>query len=563
MNRIRIKMFSLFLGINAIFSPLIVSEDLGLSPEEIEQYVAEMEQEYNQMLASFTPEERAQWEKEQEEIERIIGNMDEKELNALVEEMMKQPWPEIEAPLPEQKNVTPSPVEFVEPKKEPSPLDLSKYESLIELLEDIIKRTDSLLVKVASIPDMKLRIDRWIRVKGIASWPEEKTWDLFVTDIEQCMQQLSRLKEKDNKTGLFKYLDALKNQKTIIETLEKLKKALHDYEPRIIITSFGLEPISSNSRKSLKSLITEFSSILYTQKTSEEINKIFAEFEPEAQKRRMAVDSARAEAAKSVESTQSGFVVGGQPNTGYNTGTTYSTGFTGGQTYYPNSYPSGQTTYPYSSGQSYNPTSSQPSGQLNNPPAGTNPVGTNPIAGQPDQTKTEISNMPTDAAKKDADADRLFGITETGFIELQSLIQSNSAFNEIKNNLTDPTRIISETDDFVIRLVPLVEKQINTVVSDINAFARRVRVLPGDTQSYYTELFKTMADKNSNLIKKLEIDLNEIQSYWTTIPQEKQKTYFKTTTLPVEPIKSTESTLLTLKEAVNKLMKILPSFPKE
>lgn len=561
MNHIRKKMFTFLLGIFTFFSPIIMyGEDFALSPEEIEQYVAEMEQEYKQMLASFTPEEREQWEKEQEEIEKIISNMDEKELNALIEEMMQQPLAEIDALPQEQKNIPPTPVVSVEqPIKEKPPLDISKYESILELLDDIIKRTDSFLVKVHSIPDMELRIDRWVRVKKITSWPEGKTWNIFTADIEQCMQELARLKEKDPQTGLFKYLDALKKQDLIINSLERLKKILYESEPRIAITSFGLEPISGDSRKALKTLIIEYSALLYGAQFLQSVEKIFAEFEPEAQKRRTAVETARTEAAKPISTVPGTMISGGYPYTP-TPGTTYPS-YTGGYSYPTQSY----TPSTGISGQTYQPPIGQTSqagqtgstGGFSTPQSGTP---TQPAPGTPTPLVPTVSSP----VKNDYDADRLLTAVETGIIELQSIIRSNNAFNEIRTNLTDATKVASASDDFIVRLVPLVEKQINTLISDINALARRVRVLPGDTQNYYIAKFKSLVDSNSELIQKLSTSLDEIQAYWSSIPTEKQLAYFKTTTIPMESVQQVaQSTLFTLRDGVNKLLKMIPQFPTE
>lgn len=581
MNYKRFVMFSYIFLTIAGNQPTVKAENYQPSPEEIaayqqelEAYVSTLQNQFDSWIATLPPEEQQKILEEQRMIDELISNMDEKEFNDLLEEILKEE--SFLNSVPAEKPVEAVQEEpTVEIKKEVLPtLDLSQYDSIVAVIDFIIKKTDSFLVKVNSIPDIALRVDRWINVKSITTWPTGKLWPQFIGEIEKFCQQLNRLKDRDPQTKAYKYLDALKNNKTVLNSLDELSKVLIENESVITIATFGLEPISKQSRKALKTIIIQYSDFLYKNKSAEELDTIFAQFDPEAEKRRKAAEASRTQAAQPISVPTQPGVVAGQPMTPgqyippYSQ--PYSTPYT--QPYTPPSY-----TQPYIGGQPtttqpyQNPNPSMPSTGTPNPgaPVSTPPSQQNPVAQTPPATPA--------APITDAAADQLLAKVDAQFTAISSLITSNSAFYEVKMNILDATKTVTNSDSFVTQLVPNLSTQITTCLGDIATLASRVKMISPALQKMYTDSLKLSWEKNGVTIRMVLNGLNEITSAqtWNGIPEEKRIAYFKTKDLPVvtmvEPgpgmppvsqeTPAAEGTLFAVKQGIEKLINTISNFP--
>lgn len=267
-------------------------EFLKLSPQEQEERLME---EFNKL----SPEEQKQVIEMQTQIfetisalEKEVGkerleSMSEDELLQLLDSKFgtptQQPVPTEEVPA-----ATPTTTEPIIPT---NPLA-----ELKPILNNIVQRTESLLLKANNIPELPGKIESWVQKGTINTWNNIQEYTALRYHIEKFNAYLRTLLTAEGESWYGTYI---KNNATVKNILIELEKVLIISEPLIDINTFGMKKIGDTSKKSLIAVINAYGNALNNQKILDTILTAVAQYEPEAKKLR----DLKAELQKKAESS--------------------------------------------------------------------------------------------------------------------------------------------------------------------------------------------------------------------------------------------------------------------
>lgn len=277
----------------------------NLSPEEMQQLEQELQaaaQQIDAYVNSLSPEEQAEFQRAVAEVEQMMSSMSEEELGQFFEQIMAAEMEQaqmqgMQAPMQPQQPVT-----F---EQKPAPV-ISKIplttaeEKALALLTSLIERTDELLIKTDNIPDMSLRFNKWASQNKLSGTAAATTWEQQKNNIIELRQQVSDLKKTDLKTGKYLFLEAFIKNSALYTQLEQLNTQLQTHEPRIVVSSFGIEKLSDAAKNALQAALSAYGATLQSSKT--DIKKLFEEIGPELAKikeeEKKITEKAQAESAK-------------------------------------------------------------------------------------------------------------------------------------------------------------------------------------------------------------------------------------------------------------------------
>lgn len=307
-----IRLFLLFICIGVATTPLYTGMPMGgfpgglpdLSPEELQALEQELEQAaqaIDQYVSSLSPAEQEAFHQEVARVEQLMSGMSPEELEQFFGEMLAQELANQgqEMPVPAQS------APIMQPKTEPTPeikpkITTSEQEAALALLDSIIQHTDEFLIKTNNIPDLSIRVKRWITGQKIHNASTDSGWESIKAAIEAFKQKLYRLKEVNPKTNQYTFVSLLTKNTSLYEMLTSLESTLTTHEPKLSVSSFGIEELNSESKRALVVIINAYNALLASATT--EIDKLFEEYAPEAQKLKdaeiKAAEQARAEASK-------------------------------------------------------------------------------------------------------------------------------------------------------------------------------------------------------------------------------------------------------------------------
>ncbi|MCX5922022.1 MAG: hypothetical protein NTX86_01710 [Candidatus Dependentiae bacterium] len=322
-----------------------------------------MEQAVEMERAKMTPAERAQFDNDVAQLTKELEQMKPEDLEMFIDQVLfGQPAPE--QPMPE---VTPvaQPVTATEapkaaPRVEVSQKMLSKQEEALQKIDGIIKNTESFLNKVAIMVEFPGKIKKWAEQGTITGWRPNYMWDTDETNakkakenisikkqLEELVQKLSTLKEKDPKTKNYKHLSALIDDESLYNNLGKLYSSLVKLEPQVEVYEFGLEQVSKEVRKIMRKILSEYIEALFSLDIPADIDKVIARYTPTAkqltEEEEKATKKAFEESKKKQKTERT--VVAGKAESADD----YSGGSRGGSDYY-NPYSSPYYSPDYSSG---------------------------------------------------------------------------------------------------------------------------------------------------------------------------------------------------------------------
>jgi hypothetical protein len=259
----------------------------NMSPEEIqamEQELAQAAQAIDQYVSGLSPAEQEEFHRAVAEVEQMMSTMSEEELNQFFESVIAEELSQAQE-VPQQPGATPG---LPLPVKEPvtvvaeKPKFTNEQQRILTLLTSIIDHTDSFIVKMPNVPDIATKFIRWTRQGKLTTIGTEPQWDLFRGSIEKLKKELSDMRGTDAKTKQYLFIDAIIKNEPLLRVLTELESQLKTYEPRVIVTSLGIETLSADAKTAIQKIINAFALALQT--TTIELKKIFETYEPEAQK---------------------------------------------------------------------------------------------------------------------------------------------------------------------------------------------------------------------------------------------------------------------------------------
>lgn len=266
--------------------------NMALTPEGAEIMEAAL-QEFAQAWEKMAPEEREQFFKIYDEMAQLppeeLSKMVNDQYGVQVFAPSEPGAPTAELPAPEL-TIEPTAEKTVTPPKAVTPE--SKQKEATAMLSSIIERINSFLHKVQIMPEFAGKLKKWTEQGKIKGWHPELKWATVKKDLESLVQTLEKINEKDKKTKTFKFLNDLIENETVYSNLSTLNSALKAQEPTIIIEELGLEPMSKESRKAMRTVIGTLLEALYALAIPADLNIVIEKYEPTAKKSRETEEAA-------------------------------------------------------------------------------------------------------------------------------------------------------------------------------------------------------------------------------------------------------------------------------
>jgi len=324
----------------------------SLTPEDLQAMELAVEQE----RAKMTPEERAQFDSDVDQLTKELEAMKPEELDAFMNTVLfgqpqQPPMPEeIQPVAPEIKVEAPKP-EPVKPKK-----PLKKQDEALNTIDGIINSTNSFLHKIARYIDFVGKLKKWSEQGKIPGWKPTYTWDGIKKEIESLLHTLNKMKDKDTKTNEYKYLSDLIDNESLYNNLNKLNDSLANLEPNIEVDEFEVDEfkaVTKESREFIRKVLAQYLEALYALDIPADLEKVIAKYEPTAKKMKEEEEKATKkvfEESKKKPKPVPAVVSGkGEKESSYHGGSSYGDSGMNPYDYYP--YSSGYSS-PYSSGYS-------------------------------------------------------------------------------------------------------------------------------------------------------------------------------------------------------------------
>lgn len=493
--------------------------------EALEKELARAAQEIDQYVASLSPEEQEQFHQAVKEVESMLENMSEDEFNQMLNQMFQE---ENQASITQPEVLTP--VKVAEPVTIKSTLtadEARKQETALQLLENLINRTNSFIVKTQSILEIPGSIDRWALQGKIAHWPSGVSWSGFEKQIEMLNQRFYLLMDKDETTNKFRYLlDLIADEKTFTALFD-LEKKLTQNESLIELPALGSTKMNITTKNALKNVTAAYSTAFYGQDIIKSIDSIIEKYGPIAKK--LKDDEAqRAERAKQ-ESEKPGqigrtAIAGKQGNTdmGGNFGSAQD--FGGGYSSYPGGYYGG-----YNPGYYGGSDTGAPEGRVDTRNGGKKNIESSDKSSATKDTKD--TSIKKDAKKKDTEknsVDRLIGQIEESFNSIQALFNEYPILANIKEHCTT----FGDADPMLAGFaITALDKRIHTLTSQIKSLDKQITSLTKEEQNTQKTEVNKIFKSHRDGIEQLKQELASLESNWQqtrkSISPEKLYAYFQ------------------------------------
>lgn len=534
-----------------------MNQNMALTQEGEEIMKAAM-QELAQAWEKWTPEEQEQFLKVYEE----MSQLPQEELSKMVNEQYGVPvfvpaeqgmsaaeYPAQEMPV---EPVQPAEREVTQPK---TPSSESKQKQATALLNSIIERINSFLHKTQIMPEFTGKLKKWTEQGKIKGWHPELQWNTVKKDIDSLVHTLEKISETGKKTKTFKFLDDLIANESAYNNLNKLNVSLTTHEPAIYIEELGFEPMSKESRKSMRTVIATLLEALYTLSIPQELNAVIEKYEPIAKKSREQEEAATKKAIE--ESKRERF---GRPGitAGYGEESEpYYGGSTGNFEPYGGSYGGGNYGggyAPYSGG--YEPMTEQPQQER----------GTQKDSGGAEKPKTPSASEGSDKekGKEDSAIERIVRKVDSSIDQAATEISAeNARLHDIYAHLLDSGAPDANTAG---NSLPRAIKFTKEAADNIERLKRKVGKAKSKSKDEVKELYEEHKKKFDNVLKQIrqakgslgQISTKKKEAFWgqapvaaPAVPTQKQKAEGEAPA--TEPTKPAGRSLLELEKAIEDL----------
>lgn len=299
-------------------------EDLKLLEEigkEVDNYVNRLPTR-EQLRAQGLPEaeilKAETKEKFQEEVERY-SKMSEEQLLAEMEKALAEAASAAEQPQPIQQpqEVQPryeEPLKPAEPVIEKPVVSNDKQQVALQLINNLISSMSNFLAKAQMMVELPGKVQSWIKEGKLRGWPANLTWSTIKSQIETLEAQLRKITDKDPRTNKYKYLDDLIANEGLYNNLAKVKDSLARNEPKIILSPFGLEKMTSESRQATRSVLLSLHEAISILGIPSALDAIIAKYEPTAKKIKETEEASQRKALEESRRTRlPGSTVAGAP----------------------------------------------------------------------------------------------------------------------------------------------------------------------------------------------------------------------------------------------------------
>ncbi|HRN77842.1 MAG TPA: hypothetical protein PLU71_01265 [Candidatus Dependentiae bacterium] len=262
--------------------PQAMMAELEKAAQEIDSFVKSLpeneQKEFYAMVEKIETKIQQKVDQEGEEgLAKLLSNP--QEFERFMEEISTDVVPQQE-PLPIEKVKTTQ----KKAKTKITPKQQNQEDQAIDLINTVVKKTNTFLVKIQGIPEFASKVERWGKAKRIYDWQPGLTWQTVKNDIEKFVNKINMLSERDPKSNKYKYLGELIKDESLYNNLAKLRTNLVEYEEQIDISPFGIEKMSNPVKNALQKTISAYTESLYQLNVNDAIDKIIATYEPRAKK---------------------------------------------------------------------------------------------------------------------------------------------------------------------------------------------------------------------------------------------------------------------------------------
>ncbi len=282
-----IPSFNIYSFANNQTLPTMSEADLRALEDELSRMTPEEQQAFYQItneikqieeaVQKMSPEEQKIFQETMEklsqlpesELERMIsGQMSEEEMDALFTNLFAD----------QQSDQTPSEPDKVEVKEviPTTPENEGKFKEIIALIDAIITKSESFLLKMSSLPDTSGKILSWSQKNLLGEW-NTSSWNVIRTEIELFIQKLKKAKELSEDKKTYVYLQAILDNESLTNSLKMIKDALDTCENCLEISPFGLEKIPASSKKLIQKILIRFGQVIKKGNIIKDFETLFSE----------------------------------------------------------------------------------------------------------------------------------------------------------------------------------------------------------------------------------------------------------------------------------------------
>lgn len=523
MNLIKLLCKSLFFITILYICPSMSQQPapgMALTPEGAEIMEAAL-QEFAQAWDKMNPEEREQFFKIYDEMSQLPPE----ELGKMVNEQygveIFTPGEPTEAPLATEPSLQPQgePTLTTEEQVSKAPkISVSQQERALETIKSIIDRVNSLLGKIQIMPEFNGKFKKWTEQGKIKGWNPSFSWESVKLEIEKLRQTLEKIREKDKKTELYTFIDDLV-QSPGFEKLNSLSVALESSEPLIEIEELGFEPVSKESRKSMRQAINALIDAIFIQNTPNDLYAVIEKFEPWAKKSREAEEAASKKAieeSKRERPGKPGITAGyGEPDQPYYSSAAPSYGSydygSSGSGYYSPSYT------PYSSTSSNEPYRNAQSDLKADTNGKKSTLGDKGSAKEDE--KGEDKEKPDTKSLDENAITRLINKIDNAFDEAAKAITSDSSrLHDIARHLVERGPVDENT---ARNELPRAIKRIESAVENIKLIKKRFDKISADSKKSFKEEITDLYEDNKSTFDNIVRQISQAKSNLGQISAEK------------------------------------------
>lgn len=499
--------------------------NMALTPEGAEIMEAAL-QEFAQAWEKMAPEEREQFFKIYDEMAQLppeeLSKMVNDQYGVQVFAPSEPDAPAAGLPAQELAPELTQPERTITPPKAVTPE--SKQKEATAMLSSIIERINSFLHKAQIMPEFAGKLRKWTEQGKIKGWHPELKWDRVKKDIESLVQTLEKINEKDKKAKTFKFLNDLIENETVYSNLSALNSALKLQEPAIYIEELGLEPMSKESRKAMRTVIGTLLEALYTLAIPADLSSVIEKYEPIAKKSREQEEAATKKAIEDSKKERLGRPgitagYGDESEPYYGGGASYDP--YGGGSYGGGNYGGGYSPY----GGGYEPFRDQAQAVSDDSKS----------KGEADKSKTPAQADGADKAEKnkeDGALSRIVNKIDSSLDEAAKAITADeSRLRDIQKHLLDAGAPDQNTAS---NALPTAIKRIKTAADEIDRLKTKIKKGGGKSAQYkkdvkdlYEEHQKTF-DEMLKQIKQAKGSLGQTSqakkiAFWGQVPPAAQK----------------------------------------
>ena len=266
--------------------------------QDLEKELLEANRAIEEYVANLSPQEQEEFNRAVDEVSQMFDNMSEEEFSKFLGEMFEEEptaaAAPISAPAPEQK------VEEVVLSSEQK----KKLETVLTVLNDIIRQSNVFTVQMHSSSETINAIDRWGKKGVIPNWQAGGNWKVLEADITKLVQKIHKVQDQNADTKEYKYIFDLIADESLLNNLIQLQTNLNKSVPRIEVPEFGIEKLNSKTKKTIKEAIGYYAESLYLLNIPKSLDTVFEKHEPKAEKSRQAEEAAEKRAAEAAKRTR-------------------------------------------------------------------------------------------------------------------------------------------------------------------------------------------------------------------------------------------------------------------